>query len=145
MVRTPAPATFMLDTNTVSYIVRGRSARARLKLENLPADCDVCLSAITEAEISYGLAKRPVKAEFRLAVERFLASIDVLAWDRKAAREYGAMRVRLEPSGRALANMDLMIAAHAASIGAVLVTCDKAFSRISESLPTANWAEDVTP
>lgn len=138
-----APVIFMLDTNTVSYIIRGQSRKARQKLENLSGDDDVCISAITEAEVRYGMAKRPLKDEVREKIEGFLDTIDVQPWDSAAAKEYGTMRAKLEAGGRTLANMDLQIAAHAASIGAVLVTNDKAFANTDGIVATVNWADDL--
>lgn len=136
----------MLDTNTVSYIVKGQSKRARQMLRQCSEEDDVCISAITEAEILYGLAKHKLSVETRAAVEQFLAKIDVLPWDSAAARAYGTARASLERAGQPLANMDLLIAAHAAAAGAVLVTSDNGFGRRFEhfnGMTTANWADDL--
>jgi tRNA(fMet)-specific endonuclease VapC len=133
----------MLDTNTVSYIIKGNSLAARQKFEAAGEEDEVCISAITEAEVRYGLAKRPMNAVVREQIELFLDTIDVQPWDSEAAKEYGRMRANLEASGRPLANMDLLIAAHASSIGAVLVTNDKAFANV-DSAVTVNWTIDVS-
>ena len=129
----------MLDTNTVSYIVRGQSGLARRKLRQTSSRARVCISAITEAEVRYGLAKHSLSKDARDAIEQFLLNIDVLAWDSDAARAYGNLRAQLEAKGRPLGNMDLLIAAHAAAVGAVLVTNDQAFSHARGSLVTTNW------
>lgn len=83
-----------------------------------------------------------MKAEVREQIERFLDTINVQPWDSLAAKEYGVMRARLETNGRMLANMDLQIAAHAESIGAVLVTSDKAFANAEAPSVMVNWADD---
>ena len=137
--------TYMLDTNTVSYIIKRQSQRARQKLEECSQEDDVCISAITEAEIRYGLAKRP-SPERQAAADLFLAKIDVLSWDPAAAKEYGTARASLERAGKPLGNMDLLIAAHAAAAGAVLVTNDNGFDGRFEHfnlLATVNWADDL--
>jgi tRNA(fMet)-specific endonuclease VapC len=84
-----------------------------------------------------------MNAVVREQIELFLDTIDVQPWDSEAAKEYGRMRANLEASGRPLANMDLLIAAHASSIGAVLVTNDKAFANV-DSAVTVNWTIDVS-
>ena len=138
--------TYMLDTNTVTYIVKRQSEHARQKLLKYSEEDDVCISAITEAEIRYGLAKRKLSVETQAAIEQFLAKIDVLPWDSAAAKEYGTARASLERAGKPLANMDLLIAAHAAAAGAVLVTNDNGFDGRFEHFnlkATVNWADDL--
>jgi tRNA(fMet)-specific endonuclease VapC len=138
----------MIDTNTVSYIVKGRSPAARAKLTGLQSGEIACLSAITEAELRYGLAKIPNATALRSAVEGFLAKIQVLLWGRQEAMAYGLLRAKQEAAGRSLGNLDMLIAAHAVSVGAILVTNDKAFSETgsldaSGLSATMNWATDV--
>jgi tRNA(fMet)-specific endonuclease VapC len=133
----------MIDTNTVSYIVRGRSPAARVKLAGLGQDEVGCISSVTEAEIRYGLAKTPNAHILRASIEGFLAKIQILDWGRDEALAYGVLRAKLEASGRMLGNMDLMIAAHAIALGAMLVTNDKAFSQVGELDGIVNWALDV--
>jgi tRNA(fMet)-specific endonuclease VapC len=136
-------ALYMLDTNTVSYIAKGHSKAARARMLNLEEDEVVCLSVITEAEIRYGLAKRPEAVALRERMEWFLAAVKVLPWGRDEARAYGALRAKLESSGKTLENMDMMIAAHAIATGAVLVTNDKAFAQVKDLHATENWATDL--
>ena len=61
----------MLDTNTVKYLLKRQYPKARQNLEAVRGEDEVYISAITEAEIRYGLAKRPMKAEVREQIERF--------------------------------------------------------------------------
>ncbi len=133
----------MLDTNMVSYIVKGQSPAARAKLLSLGDDSIACLSSITEAEIKYGLAKRPEATGLRTLMEGFLASIRVLTWGRDEADAYGPLRAKLEAAGKTLGSMDLMIAAHAIATDAVLVTNDKAFQHVEEIFASVNWATDL--
>jgi tRNA(fMet)-specific endonuclease VapC len=136
----------MLDTNMVSYILKGKSPKARRRLEEVSNDDEVCISAITEAEIRYGLAKRPMRVEAREEIERFLKTIEIQPWDSEAAFHYGELRAEIEAKGKSLANMDMLIAAHAAAVGAVLVTNDKAFAHADGEhglFATVNWADDL--
>jgi tRNA(fMet)-specific endonuclease VapC len=71
-------------------------------------------------------------------IEEFLIRVTILPWDSKAAQEYGILRAALERSGQPIGNLDLMIAAHALATGAILVTNDRAFTRI-KNLKTENW------
>jgi tRNA(fMet)-specific endonuclease VapC len=134
---------YMIDTNTVSYIVRGRSAAARARLAGLRDHEIGCLSVITEAEIRYGLARTPNAHVLRVAVEGFLSKIKILPWSGEEAIAYGNLRAKLEAMGRTLGNLDMLIAAHAVSVGAVLVTNDKAFLHVDDLHATENWSMDL--
>lgn len=134
---------YLLDTNTVSYIARGRSAEARVRLAKLKPDAIACISAVTEAEIRYGLAKAPQAHAVRAAMEGFLSRIRVLPWGRDEARAYGELRAKLESAGKSLGNLDMLIAAHAVAVGAVLVSSDRAFSHVDGLRGVENWASDI--
>jgi tRNA(fMet)-specific endonuclease VapC len=137
------PVIYMLDTNTVAYIVDGRSKTARLRLAEVPQRISVVISAITEAEIRYGLAKKPAAIRLREAMEEFLSRITVLPWNSDAARTYGTMRASLSTQGKTLSSMDLLIAAHAASVKATLVTSDRAFQHAEGLYSIVDWASDL--
>ncbi len=132
----------MLDTDTVSYVLRGRSLPARERLAGLKHGEIACLSSITEAELRYGLARRPGMVELAKAVDLFLSKIEVLPWRREEARVYGLLRATQEATGKTVGNLDLLIAAHAVALGAVLVTRDKAFSHVEALKATENWFAD---
>lgn len=137
---------YLLDTNTVSYIVKDQSVRASRRLKQVSVEHDVCISVMTEAEIRFGLARGKLAAAIHETVELFLSKIDILAWDSAAARAYAKARATLERAGKPLANMDLLIAAHAAALGAVLVTNDHTLQACSKHIgvrQTVNWADDV--
>lgn len=135
--------TYMMDTNTVSYIVKGVSPAARARLSRLGRDEVACISSITFAEIQFGFAKRPPTAGFRAAIEGFLSKIPVLPWDREEAIVYGLLRAKQEAKGRTLENMDMLIAAHAIAVGARLVTHDAVFRQVVDLGATVDWASDV--
>lgn len=129
---------YLLDTNTVSYILRQNSAAVMARLRVVPMH-ELAISAITEAELRYGIALNP---EMRLAeaVEKFLMRVAIVPWGSAAARSYAELRSRLERLGRPLANIDLVIAAHAIALNAVLVSSDRAFQRISQ-LELEDWTK----
>jgi tRNA(fMet)-specific endonuclease VapC len=135
--------TYLLDTNTISYIAKGNSPAARAHLVSLRAGEALCISAITEAELRYGLAKRPQAHALRGAIENLLLKLRILPWGSNEAAAYGTLRAGLEAAGRMISELDLQIAAHAIAIGAVLVTNDKALARIKDLHGTENWATDV--
>jgi tRNA(fMet)-specific endonuclease VapC len=127
---------YLLDTNTVSFIFKGNEAVLR-RLSSIPM-AQVAISAVTEGELRFGLARRPEATRLRQTVEEFLLRVAILPWDSEAAQQYGRLRAGLEELGQPMGNLDTMIAAHALSAGAVLVTNDKAFTRIKK-LKIDDW------
>ena len=129
---------YMLDTNTVNHLIRAHPGVAR-RVVAAPMAC-LCISAITDGELLFGLAKRPDAKRLHLAVRELRRRVDVLPWDTAVAECYGTMRADMERSGRILAPLDLLIAAHARSTSAVLVTNDRAFRQIAD-LESEDWTE----
>jgi tRNA(fMet)-specific endonuclease VapC len=101
---------------------------------------EVAISAVTEGELRYGVARLPFSARLKTMVAEFLIRVAIHAWDSAAAQEYGRLRATLEQAGAALGNLDTMIAAHALAMGSVLVTHDKAFARV-RGLKIADWTK----
>jgi tRNA(fMet)-specific endonuclease VapC len=128
----------MLDTNTVGRLLRKDSA-AMAKASAVPM-ASLCISAITEGELLFGLAKRPEATRLQAAVREFLRCVDVLPWDDEVAEHYARTRAALELQGKTPAPLDWLIAAHAESLGAVLVTNDKAFRRMGH-LRLEDWCK----
>jgi len=131
------PARYLLDTNTVSYIIKGNIPRVRERLVKTPM-AQVAISVITEAELRFGVVRRPEATRLKVVVEEFLLRVAVLPWDSEAARHYADVRATLERAGTSMGNLDLMIAAHSLAAHAVLVTNDRVFSRIKQ-LKIENW------
>lgn len=127
---------YMLDTNAVSHLLREHPVLTR-RIVAVPM-ASLCISAITEAELLFGLAKRPAAKRLHVAVREFLRRVDVLPWDSSTAEHYGIARADMERQGRALASLDLLIATHALSVDAVLVTNDRAFSQMAD-LHIEDW------
>jgi tRNA(fMet)-specific endonuclease VapC len=126
---------YMLDTNIVSHLMKKHPV-VRKRLTSVAVG-DVCMSAVTEGELRYGLAKRPSISRTK-AVQELLSRIVVLPWSSEVAKHYGQLRAELEAVGKTLAPLDMQIAAHAVSGNFVLVTADTAFSRV-KYLSIANW------
>jgi tRNA(fMet)-specific endonuclease VapC len=132
----------MLDTDTASYVIRGRSPAIGARLAAiLPSD--LCVSVMTRAELLYGLKRLPADHRLHVGVRQFLRVVRVLAWDEAAADHYADIRHQLVGSGQAIGEMDMMIAAHALALSAVLVTNNvRHFTRVAGPLMMVNWAED---
>ena len=135
---------YMLDTNTVSYILKGKSPAARKRLANLAADEVACISIVTEFELEYGLARSPDAANLGRAVRGFLSRIQVLPLGSVEARAYGQLRAKQQAVGRPLESMDMLIAAHSIAVGAILVTGDRVFEYVSGLAGRENWASDLS-
>jgi tRNA(fMet)-specific endonuclease VapC len=137
------PTHYLLDTNMVGYIVSGRSQAARKAMVEGMDHARITISTITEAEILYGLARRPEATRLRAAVEALLEGVEILAWDSEAAMAYGTLRARLAAAGKSLSAMDMLITAHAVATDAILVTRDAAFLQVESLRPVVNWATDL--
>ena len=133
----PPPKRFMLDTNIASFLIRGSSAALKARLLAVPM-AQMCVSAVTQGELLYGLARRPEASALHTAVRELLVRLDVLPWDSAASARYGPLRALLERLGTPLGNLDTLIAAHALAADAVLVTNDHAFRRV-EGLLVEDW------
>jgi tRNA(fMet)-specific endonuclease VapC len=128
---------YLLDTNTVSYAITGNPRPVRSRLNAL-AKTVVGLSAFTQAELLFGLARKPQAVELRLEVEKFLRDFQILPWDSFAATAYGDLRATQERKGPRLSHEDLMVAAHALSLNLTLVTHDQVFAFV-DGLRTEDW------
>jgi tRNA(fMet)-specific endonuclease VapC len=125
----------MLDTNTVSYFIRDT-------LKNIPAGVgpdSFCISTVTEAELIFGMRRRPEARKLNEMIVNFVHGTDVIPFDREAAESYGTLRARMQRIGKSLTTLDMLIAAHALSIGATLVTSDAAFRHVP-GLAVEDWS-----
>ncbi len=127
---------YMLDTNTASHLIKAHRAVAKHTV-SVPM-ASLCISAVTEGELLFGLAKRPEAKRLHIAVREFLRRVDVLPWSSAVAQHYGTVRASMALQGKTLAPLDLLIAAHALSAGAVLVTNDHAFGQVA-NLSLEDW------
>jgi tRNA(fMet)-specific endonuclease VapC len=132
------PVRYLLDTNIASYIIKGNFPRVRERLLKIPM-AEVGISVVTEAELRFGVARRPEATSLKRVVEEFLLRVESLAWDSAAAEEYARIRALLEKDGSPMGNLDLMIAAQAVAAGVVLVTRDHVFRRV-KGLKVEDWS-----
>lgn len=129
---------YLLDTNMASYIIKGDLPLVRERLAAVPMQ-DVAVSVVTQAELQYGVAKRGYPDGLATRVRGFLIRVTVLPWTPAVAVVYGDLRASCEAAGIVLAPMDMMIAAHAKALDAVLVTRDRVFGLVPEGLRLDDW------
>ncbi len=135
---------YMLDTNTSSYIIKGNPAAIREHLRNVPM-ANICISAITEAELRSDVTKRPEAKDLQVAVEEFLLRVEVLPWDSEAAMIYAQLQKAYEKNGKPLCAMDVLIAAHCTAAGMVLITNDRHFYNVAHHLTLEDWTKPIGP
>ena len=128
---------YMLDTNILSDTIRNPFGVASQYMERVSEDA-LCVSAIVASEMRYGIRK---KGSPRLSylVENTLSRIAILPYDDAASQSYSVIRTALERQGKSIGLADLLIAAHALSLGLTIVTNNtREFSRV-EGLTIENW------
>lgn len=128
---------YMLDTNIISDLIRNPQGRAAKRIAKAGED-NICTSIIVAAELRYGCAKSSSKRLLK-AVEDLLGEIDVLPFDVPADAEYGGIRSELETAGKPIGSNDLLIAAHAYTIDATIVTANTAEFKRIRGLKVENW------
>ena len=129
---------YMLDTNVVSHIMQGRDAELLARLTQLPVG-QVVMSSVTLAELKYGLHRKGQPVRLKNALIQVLLRMDVLPWDEQVATCYGEFCCTLEAQGIKLSDFDMMIAAHAVAVNAILVSRDKAFGQVAGRLRLEVW------
>jgi len=130
----------LLDTNICNFIIK-RKPTGVLKHFKQYHPGDIGISSITLAELQYGVAKSQAQKRNVEALSEFLTPIEVLPFGESATQAYGSIRALLEQQGKIIGSMDLLIAAHAISLDAVLVTNNvKEFERVPE-LKIENWVD----
>ena len=127
---------FMLDTDMVSWALRGRGAAGARVLAHRPSQ--ICISSITLAELRFGADAKASRALHRL-IDVFVRPIDVLPFDQAAADRFGVVAAQLARKGEPIGTFDTLIAAHALACGVTLVSNNtKHFQRVA-GLKLANW------
>jgi tRNA(fMet)-specific endonuclease VapC len=129
---------YMLDTDTCAFILRRSSPTLLERIQAVPLQ-QQSVSMITLAELLYGVQVSSKKKANRAAVEVLMRHLAVMEWSREAAEHYAEIRADLKKNGQLIGSNDLLIAAHARSLGAVVVTNNvKDFGRV-KGLKVENW------
>jgi len=133
---------YMLDTNICIYIIKKKPLQVFDRLNKLPLGY-VVISAITYAELEYGVEKSSDLDKNRIALLKFTAPLTIVPFSDKAAVTYGQLRAWLEKSGQIIGPMDLLIGAHAKAESLTLVTNNVTeFQRITD-LKIENWINAI--
>ena len=128
---------YLLDTNIVSELIRNPQGRVTNRIRDV-GEAQVATSIIVAAELRYGSAKKG-SARLTAQIEAVLGAMDVLPFEEPADREYGVLRARLEQKGQPMGGNDMLIAAHAISLGFTLVTGnEREFAKVDD-LHCENW------
>jgi tRNA(fMet)-specific endonuclease VapC len=134
---------WMLDSDVCIEMIRGHRPELRRYLDRLTREGvgnRIVISAIVYAELDYGRVRRLARGQRQPNAEDFLKTFEAIPWDAQAAAEYARIRVRLETAGQLIGVEDMMIAAHAITTGAILVTNNTShFARLSPPLHLENW------
>jgi len=129
----------LLDTNICIYIINAKPPEVLARFHQFHLG-EIGLSSVVAAELAFGVAKSG-SARNRSALEMFLAPLEIMPFDENAIWAYGELRAGLEQQGQSIGSLDTMIAAHALSLNAVLVTNNtREFSRV-KGLQLENWIE----
>ncbi len=131
---------YMLDTSTCIAIIKRRPDTIQARLTALSVE-EVGISGIVAAELWYGVAFSQKKKQNETALNDFLDYVTALDWPFEAGEIYGRIRADLKGKGAPIGAMDLLIAAHALFLDAVLVTGnEREFQRVSD-LKIENWVK----
>ena len=128
---------YMLDTDTVSFVLRGRGGVASRLLEQRPSE--ICISAITLAELRFGAEARRSRKLHRL-IDTFVGSVAVVPFDQPAADRFAPVTAALARRGEPIGTFETLMAAHALSRGLTFVTNNSKHFRRVGGLKAENWA-----
>ena len=131
---------FLLDTSVASYAINKKNVNVDLHIAR-HAMAELAISAVTEGELRYGATLKG-SAPLLATLERFFLSVVVQPWDSQAAKAYSELRTNLHRQGHPLGSIDMLIGAHALSVGATLISSDSAFKRI-QGLKVEDWTKPL--
>ena len=132
------PIEFVLDTDVCVDLLRGHAPSPGSRGDRVPLAASA-VSSITVAELEVGVVKASSPDQQRQRLESLLDQLAVIDFDRSAAHHYGAIRGTLEKKGATIGPLDLLIAAHARSRGARLVTANLGEFRRVPGLRCVAW------
>jgi tRNA(fMet)-specific endonuclease VapC len=129
---------FMLDTDSCIALIKRKSGKILRRITSLAAG-EAGISAVTLAELRFGVAKSAEKERNSEALEEFLLPLEIADFDEAAALAYGNVRTALESTGKPIGPLDTLIGAHAISLRAVLVTHNTREFRRIPGLSVDDW------
>ncbi|MBI3372653.1 MAG: type II toxin-antitoxin system VapC family toxin [Betaproteobacteria bacterium] len=128
----------MLDTNTCIAVIKRKPPQVLRRLNDYKVG-EIGISWVTLAELEFGVAKSQHHEKNKSALDEFVLPLEIAKLDREAARVYGQIRAALEKKGTPIGALDMMIGAHALSLGVTLATGNlREFSRI-KGLTVVDW------
>jgi tRNA(fMet)-specific endonuclease VapC len=132
---------YMLDTNMCIFVLKNHSNDLRHKFKAIKS---ICISSVTYGELCFGIEKGDSAARNKRweQLDLFTQKLHINSWDEEAAKHYGFVRAYLQRQGTLIGNNDMLIAAHARSLNAVMVTNNtKEFERVPD-LTIEDWIAD---
>jgi len=132
----------MLDTNICIALIKRKPAQVLQKFSLFQVG-DIGISAVTLAELQYGVAKSLHQARNQAALDEFTLPLEIAPFDETATRCYGAVRTTLEKQSAPIDALDTMIGAHALSLGATLVTHNTQEFRCIAGLVVIDWINEA--
>lgn len=131
----------MLDTNICIYLIKNKPIEIKEKFNAYEVG-EICISSITVSELYCGVYKSQMVEKNLQALALFLAPLNIMDYNEKASIEYGKIRAVLESAGKVIGSLDMLIGAHALSLGVTLVSNNtKEFERI-DGLKLENWVSN---
>lgn len=131
---------YLLDTNICIYLIKQKPPKVLARFQTL-ALSDIGISSITVAELEHGVFKSQKQEKNRSALMQFLIPLEIIDFDQAAATIYGEIRSDLENRGLVIGAMDMLIVAHALSLGVTLGSNNvREFARVG-NLSLENWVE----
>jgi len=130
---------YMLDTNICIYLIK-QKAPIVVKHFKSRVVGDIGISSVTLAELRCGVAKSLHIEKNRQALDEFSLPLEIADFDEKAAESYGNVRASLEKEGKPIGSMDMMIGAHALSLGITLVTNNTREFKQIKHLKVEDWS-----
>jgi tRNA(fMet)-specific endonuclease VapC len=128
----------MLDTNTCIALIKRKPIHILQKFSEYQVG-DIGISAVSLAELRYGVSKSQHQARNQAALDEFILALEIAAFDEQATVAYGVLRAALEKEGTPIGPLDTMIGAHALSLGVTLVTNNtREFNRVL-GLTVVDW------
>ncbi|MBV6494814.1 MAG: Ribonuclease VapC2 [Turneriella sp.] len=132
---------YLLDTDICIYTITQKYKKLIRRLKSIGKSHEIGISSITYAELQFGIQNSSRVIENQLALVEFLAPLKTFDFDERAGIEFGSVRLNLQEKGKLIGPYDMLIAAHARSLNATLITNNESeFKRVA-GLHVENWVK----